>query len=330
MTKTALITGITGQDGSYLAELLLRKGYRVAGMVRGVSTPNLYRLRTIKDQIELVSGDLLDQNSLFSIIKSVQPDEVYNLAAQSFVPSSWNQPVLTGDLTALGVTRILEAVRFMKPDAKFFQASSSEIFGNARETPQSENTPIRPCSPLGIAKAYGHWITVNYRESYNMFACNGILFNHESPRRGLDFVARKITYGVARIKSGFQKKLHLGNIDTKRDWGYAPDYMEATWQIMAHDNPEDFVIATGEAHTVREIVQTAFELIGLIPEDHVVVDHRFFRPTEVGVLLGDNSKAQKILGWKPKTTFKQLVALLLESDLKKVKENPEESSLFSE
>lgn len=314
--KKALITGVTGQDGSYLAEFLLKKQYRVFGLVRRTSTVNLDRIRHLKHKINLVQGDLIDQHSLTYAIKDIQPDEVYNLGAQSFVPTSWNQPVLTGEITALGVIRILEAIKIAKPDTKFYQASSSEMFGKVRETPQNEKTPFYPRSPYGVAKVYGHWITVNYRESYKMFAVSGICFNHESPRRGIEFVTRKITNAVARIKLGKQKKLKLGNLQSKRDWGYAPDYVEAMWLMLQEKKPEDFVIATGETHSVREFVEEAFGVVGIKNwRKYVEQDERFLRPAEVDYLVGDASKAKKVLGWKPKTNFKELVKIMVEADL---------------
>ncbi len=318
--RRALITGITGQDGSYLADFLLSKGYRVFGLTRRTSTINFERIEHIIDKIELVPGDLIDQGSLDQAVKEIQPDEVYNLAAQSFVPTSWNQPVLTGEVTALGVTRILEAIRRVKPDTKFYQASSSEMFGKVREVPQSEQTPFYPRSPYGVSKVYGHWITVNYRESYNLFAVSGILFNHESPRRGLEFVTRKIAYGVAKIKLGLADKIVLGNLDAKRDWGYAPDYVEAMWLMLQQDKPEDYVIATGETHSVKEFVKEAFRVVGIENwQDYVVQDPRFMRPAEVDLLVGDASKAQKKLGWKPKTSFKELVKIMVKADLERLK-----------
>lgn len=317
MSKTALITGITGQDGSYLAEFLLAKGYRVVGITRRTSTPNYDRIKSIVDQIELIPGDLLDQHSLTMAIKDVNPDEVYNLGAQSYVPTSWNQPVLTGEFTALGVTRILEAIRLVKPEAKFYQASSSEMYGKVVETPQTENTPFYPRSPYGVAKAYGHWITVNYRESYNMFAVSGILFNHESPRRGFEFVTRKISRAVARIKLGKQDKLFLGNLDSKRDWGYAPDYVEAMWLMLQQDKPKDYVIGTGETHSVREFLDEAFPVIGFDDWSSYVVSENQddMRPAEVDLLVADPSKAKAELGWQPKVTFKELVKIMVEADL---------------
>lgn len=317
MARTALITGITGQDGSYLAELLLSKGYKVFGMVRRSSSEKVERIQHLGSQITLLQGDLHDQSSLVSCIKDSQPDEVYNLAAQSFVPTSWNQPILTGDITGLGVTRMLEAIRAVKPDARFYQASSSEMFGKVRETPQSESTPFYPRSPYGVAKTYGHFITVNYRESYNLFACSGILFNHESPRRGFEFVTRRITNGVARIKCGLEKELLLGNLDAKRDWGFAGDYVEAMWLMLQQHTADDYVIATGETHTVREFVETAFEHVGLDWNKFVKIDKSLLRPAEVDLLVGDASKAKKMLHWTPKVTFKELVRTMMDADLKR-------------
>ncbi len=317
--KTALITGITGQDGSYLAELLLEEGYRVVGMTRRSSTDVHERIEHLTDRIEIVSGDLLDQSSITSIVADVRPDEIYNLAAQSFVPTSWNQPVLTGEFTALGATRVLEAVRHVDTKIKFYQASSSEMFGKVVEVPQSETTPFYPRSPYGVAKLYGHWITINYRESFNIFACSGILFNHESERRGKEFVTRKITDGVARIKLGLQQKLHLGNLDAKRDWGFAGDYVRAMWLMLQQDAPDDYVVATGETYTVREFVRLAFEAAGLTYEDHVVIDPRFMRPAEVDLLVGDPSKARVKLGWTPKVTFDQLIHRMVAADLERLK-----------
>lgn len=319
MAKKAFITGITGQDGSYLAELLLKKNYQVYGLTRRTSTSNYDRIKDIQDDITLIPGDILDQHSLTHAIREIQPDEVYNLAAQSFVPASWSQPVLTGEFTALGVTRVLEALRIAKPDAKFYQASSSEMFGKVQQTPQIENTPFYPRSPYGVAKVYGHWITVNYRESYDMFAVSGILFNHESERRGLEFVTRKITHGVARIKLGKQKELLLGNLDSKRDWGYAPDYVEAMWLMLQQDKPDDYVIATGKTWSVKQFVEMAFKSVNLNWKDYVKKDEKFMRPAEVDLLVGDPSKAKKTLGWKPKTSFKQMVELMVQADLKKEK-----------
>ncbi len=317
MAKKALITGITGQDGSYLAELLLEKGYKVYGLNRRTSTPNYSRIASIVDQIELVSGDLLDQHSLTTAVKDIQPDEIYNLAAQSFVKASWEQPMLTGESTGLGVTRMLEAVRFACPSAKFYQASSSEMFGKVQEIPQVESTPFWPRSPYGVAKVYGHWITVNYRESYQLFAVSGILFNHESPRRGLEFVTRKISSTVAKIKYGKVDKLYLGNPDAKRDWGYAKDYVEMMHLMLQQETPEDFVIATGETHSVSEFVEQAFEVAGISNWREKVVwnDPRYSRPAEVDHLIGNPAKAKKILGWVPKTSFAELVRLMVESDL---------------
>jgi GDPmannose 4,6-dehydratase len=313
--KTALITGITGQDGSYLAELLLEKGYRVVGVVRRSSTENFERIAPIKDRIELAQADLLDQYSLIEAVRSVLPDEVYNLAAQSFVPTSWNQPVLTGEFTALGVTRLLEAIRLVNPKIRFYQASSSEMFGKVRETPQNENTPFHPRSPYGVAKVYGHFITVNYRESYNLFAVSGILFNHESPRRGLEFVTRKVSDGVARIKLGLAQELRLGNLEARRDWGFAGDYVEAMWRMLQQETPEDYVVATGETHSVQELVEAAFAHVELDWQPYVVQDPAFYRPAEVDLLVGDATKARARLGWKPKVTFRQLVAMMVDADL---------------
>lgn len=316
MKKTALITGITGQDGSYLAELLLNEGYRVVGMTRRTSTDVHERIAHLVDDIEFVSSDLLDQSSITSIMRDVRPAEVYNLAAQSFVPTSWQQPVLTGEFTALGVTRVLEAVRAADPAIRFYQASSSEMFGKVVETPQRETTPFYPRSPYGVAKVYGHWITVNYRESYNMFAVSGICFNHESERRGKEFVTRKITDGVARIKLGLAKELRLGNLDSQRDWGFAGDYVRAMWLMLQQDTPDDFVIATGRTHSVRDFVRIAFESAGLGSyEPYVVLDERFVRPAEVDLLIGDPSKAKRVLGWEPKVSFEELVEMMVRADL---------------
>ena len=314
--KTALITGINGQDGSYLAELLLSKGYRVAGIVRRSSTETQQRIEHIRSKIEIYQADLLDQSSLAKVLADVQPDEVYNLAAMSFVPTSWQQPVLTAEFTAVGVTRMLEALRQSCPTAKFYQASSSEMYGKVLEVPQSENTPFYPRSPYGVAKAYGHYITVNYRESYSLFACSGILFNHESPRRGLEFVTRKITDAVAKIKLGLQSELRLGNLDARRDWGFAGDYVRAMWLMLQQDTADDFVIGTGETHTVREFVEIAFNHVGLDHQKYVVVDPKFYRPAEVDLLLGDPTKAMKTLGWKPDVSFNQLVTMMVDADLK--------------
>ncbi len=316
MKKTALITGITGQDGSYLAELLLEKGYRVVGMTRRTSTDVHERIQHIFEDIEFVSGDLLDQNSISTIINDVRPSEVYNLAAQSFVPASWTQPVLTGEFTALGATRVLEAIRAVDPKIRFYQASSSEMFGKVVEVPQKESTPFYPRSPYGVAKVYGHWITVNYRESYDMFAVSGILFNHESSRRGKEFVTRKISDGVARIKLGLAKELRLGNLDAQRDWGFAGDYVRAMWLMLQHATPDDYVIATGRTHSVREFVRIAFEAAGLGSyEPYVVTDPRFMRPAEVDLLVGDPSKAKRVLGWEPEVTFEELVEMMVRADI---------------
>lgn len=313
--KTALITGITGQDGSYLAEFLLSKGYRVVGMIRRTSTINFDRITHIQDDVELAQADLLDQMSLVDVLREFRPAEVYNLAAQSFVPTSWKQPVLTGEFTALGVTRLLEAIRIVDPTVRFYQASSSEMFGKVQEVPQRESTPFYPRSPYGVAKVYGHWITVNYRESYNLYACSGILFNHESPRRGLEFVTHKVTHAVARIKLELAEKVHLGNLDAQRDWGYAGDYVEAMWHMLQQDEPDDYVIATGETHSVRELCEIAFEHVGLNWQDHVVVDERFYRPAEVDLLVGDASKARAKLGWKPTVNFESLIKMMVDADL---------------
>ncbi len=321
--KTALITGITGQDGSYLAEFLLEKNYKVFGITRRTSTPNYDRIKNIVNHIELVQGDLMDQHSLTYAIKDSQPDEIYNLAAQSFVPTSWNQPVLTGEFTALGVTRMLEAMRIAKPEAKFYQASSSEMFGKVQQTPQSETTPFYPRSPYGVAKVYGHWITVNYRESYDLFAVSGILFNHESPRRGLEFVTRKISNAIARIKLGKLKKLELGNPDAKRDWGYAKDYVEAMWLMLQQDNPDDFVIGTGHTHSVREFVELAFAAAKIDNwQKYVEFNAKpYMRPAEVDYLIADPSKAHQVLGWKPKTSFPELVRIMVEEDIEREQKN---------
>ncbi len=315
MTKRALITGVTGQDGSYLAEFLLDKGYDVIGMVRRSSTVNFERITHLMDHIEFVSGDLLDPMSLVEILRAHSPDEVYNLAAQSFVQTSFAQPVLTGETTALGVTRVLDAIRIADDSMRFYQASTSEMFGKVHEVPQSETTPFHPRSPYGVAKVYGHWITVNYRESYDLHASSGILFNHESPRRGLEFVTRKITHGVAQIALGQATELRLGNLDAKRDWGFAGDYVEAMWRMLQQEAPDDFVICTGETHSVREFCELAFGRAGLDYEDHVVVDERFFRPAEVDLLVGDAAKAETQLGWRPRTRFNQLVEMMVDHDL---------------
>jgi GDPmannose 4,6-dehydratase len=315
MARRALITGITGQDGSYLAELLLEKGYEVTGMVRRSSTVTFERISHIQDRLTLVPGDLLDEASLIEVLRSHRPHEVYNLAAQSFVQTSFGQPVLTGETTALGVTRLLDAIRLVDPDIRFYQASSSEMFGKVLEVPQNERTPFYPRSPYGVAKVYGHWITVNYRESYQLHATSGILFNHESSRRGLEFVTRKISHGVARIKLGLDDELRLGNLEAQRDWGYAGDYVEAMWLMLQQDAADDYVIATGETHSVREFCELAFGHVGLDYEDFVVQDERFFRPAEVDLLVGDASKARAVLGWKPKTSFEELVHLMVDADL---------------
>jgi len=314
--KTAVITGITGQDGSYLAEFLLQKNYKVIGIVRRTSTINNERIKHIQDKVVLEAGDLLDQSSLTEIIRKHQPDEVYNLAAQSFVQTSFTQPVLTGEFTALGVTRILEALRTCQSKAKFYQASSSEMFGKVHEVPQTETTPFHPRSPYGVAKLYGHWITINYRESYDMFACNGILFNHESPRRGIEFVTRKITYAVARIKHGLQKKLYLGNLEARRDWGFAGDYVRAMWLMLQREKPEDYVVSTNETHSVKEFCEIAFQHVGLKYQEYVEVDPQFYRPAEVDLLIGDSSKARKELGWVPDVNFNKLVAMMVDEDMK--------------
>jgi GDPmannose 4,6-dehydratase len=315
--RTALITGITGQDGSYLAELLLGKGYRVVGIVRRSSTTPYERISHLVDQVELLSADLLDQHSLVDAMQECKPDEIYNLAAQSFVQTSWTQPVLTGEFTALGVTRMLEAVRKAAPKARFYQASSSEMFGKVVETPQRETTPYYPRSPYGVAKCYGHWITVNYRESFGLYAVSGILFNHESPRRGLEFVTRKVTDGVARIKLGHQRELHLGNLDARRDWGFAGDYVDAMWRMLQQDEPDDYVVGTGETWSVRQLCEIAFECAGLNWEDHVVFDQKFMRPAEVDLLVADPSKAKRVLGWEPKVGFKELVQMMYDADLER-------------
>ena len=311
----ALITGITGQDGSYLADFLLSKGYRVVGMVRRSSTLAFARLAHIQDEIELVQGDLHDQGSVVSIVERYRPDEVYNFAAQSFVPMSWNQPVLTGDATALGVARLLEAIRLTRPEARFYQASSSEMFGKAREVPQSEETPFYPRTPYGVAKVYGHWITVNYREEHGLFACSGILYNHESPRRGLEFVTRKITHGAALIKLGLAKELRLGNLEARRDWGFAGDYVKAMWLMLQQDQPDDYVVCTGETHSVRDFCQAAFSHVGLDYRDYVVQDPRFYRPAEIDLLVGNPRRAREKLGWESEVSFEELVQMMVENDL---------------
>jgi len=315
MARTALITGVTGQDGSYLAELLLEKGYRVVGMVRRASTENFERIAHLKDRVDLRQADLLDQLSLIDLLKDVQPDEIYNLAAQSFVPTSWQQPVLTAEFDAVGVTRILEAMRNAASGARFYQASSSEMFGKVRETPQRETTPFHPRSPYGVAKVYGHFITVNYRESYGLYAVSGILFNHESPRRGMEFVTRKVTDGVARIKLGLARELKLGNLDARRDWGFAGDYVEAMWRMLQQPTADDYVVATGETHSVGELVEVAFGAVGLDWRQHVKTDPAFLRPAEVDLLIGDAAKAHEKLGWKPRVSFPELVRMMYEHDL---------------
>src|SRR4051812_7562983 len=317
--KTAVITGVTGQDGSYLAELLLEKGYEVIGVVRRTSHDSYERIGHLLDRVHIVAADLLDQHSLTTVIRDAKPDEVYNLAAQSFVPTSWNQPVLTGEFTALGVTKMLEAMRYGAPKARFYQASSSEMFGKVRDVPQNENTPFYPRSPYGVAKAYGHFITVNYRESYGLFAASGILFNHESPRRGLEFVTRKISDAVARIKLGMQERLALGNLEAKRYWGYAPDYVDAMWRMLQADTPEDYIIATHENHSVQEFCEVAFAHAGLDWKSHVYVEPAFVRPAEVDVLIGDPSKARRKLGWEPTVHFRKLVELMVDADLHRLK-----------
>lgn len=319
MAKKALITGITGQDGSYLADLLLEKGYEVTGMVRRSSTEKFERIEHIKDKVNIQQADLLDQYSIIKLLNKVQPDEVYNLAAMSFVPTSWNQPVLTAEFTAIGVTRMLEAIHAVNPKIRFYQASSSEMFGKVREVPQSEKTPFYPRSPYGVAKVYGHWITVNYRESYDIFGVSGILFNHESPRRGLEFVTRKVTHNAAKIKLGLEKEIRMGNLDAKRDWGYAGDYVKAMWLMLQQPEPDDYVIATGETHSVQELMEVAFSYLDLDYRDFVVIDKQFIRPAEVDLLVGDNSKARKILGWKPDVDFAGLVKIMVDSDLELVK-----------
>jgi GDPmannose 4,6-dehydratase len=316
--KRALITGITGQDGSYLAELLLEQGYEVIGVARRSSTVNFERIFHIQDKITLATGDLLDEVSVINLLREYRPVEVYNLAAQSFVPTSWSQPVLTGEVTALGVTRVLDAIRTVDPEIRLYQASSSEMFGKVVEVPQKETTPFYPRSPYGVAKVYGHWITVNYRESYGLHASSGMLFNHESPRRGIEFVTRKISYNVARIKEGLEQKLHLGSLESQRDWGFAGDYVRAMWLMLQQDEPDDYVVATGETHSVREFCQVAFARAGLDYEDHVVVDEKFFRPAEVDLLVGDPSKAKAKLGWETKVDFKQLAELMVDADIEQM------------
>ncbi len=312
---TALITGITGQDGSYLADFLLTQGYRVVWMVRRSSTENFERIEHLRDKVEICQADLLDQLSMINLLRQVRPREVYNLASMSFVPTSWEQPVLTGEFTALGVTRMLEAVRLVDREIRFYQASSSEMFGKVQEVPQTELTRFYPRSPYGVAKVYGHWITVNYRESYGMFACSGILFNHESPRRGKEFVTRKVTDGATRIKHGLAQKICLGNLDARRDWGYAGDYVEAMWRMLQQPQPDDYVIATGETHAVRELCEIAFARLGLHWQEHVVVDPKLVRPAEVDLLQGDASKAKRVLGWQPRVSFRQLVEMMVDADM---------------
>ncbi len=316
MKKTALITGITGQDGSYLADFLLEKEYRVIGMVRRSSSERFDRISHIRDKIEIFQADLLDQYSITRLVEEVRPDEIYNLAAMSFVPTSWTQPVLTAEFTAVGVTRMLEAVRSVDPKIRFYQASSSEMFGKVKEIPQTENTPFHPRSPYGVAKTYGHWITVNYRESYDIFAVSGILFNHESPRRGLEFVTRKVSNAAARIKLGLADKLPMGTLEAKRDWGFAGDYVQAMWLMLQQDSPDDFVVATGETHSVRELVEIAFSHVGLDYRDHVIQDERFMRPAEVDLLIGNPEKAKNKLGWIPKVNFEELVRMMVDADIK--------------
>jgi GDPmannose 4,6-dehydratase len=320
MTKKALITGITGQDGSYLAEFLLSQGYQVIGMVRRTSTVTFGRIEHIQDQITLAHGDLLDQTSMLDLMREYKPDEIYNLAAQSFVPVSWKQPVLTGEFTALGVTRMLEAMRTIVPEARFYQASSSEMFGKVREVPQNEKTPFYPRSPYGVAKVYGHWITVNYRESYDLFACSGILFNHESPRRGLEFVTRKVTHGVAQIKLGLANELQLGNLDSQRDWGYAGDYVRAMWLMLQQDGPDDYVVGTGETHSVRQLCEVAFGCANLDWERYVLSAQEFYRPAEVDLLVSDPAKARKVLGWEPKVSFEELIKMMVAADIAHLKQ----------
>ena len=317
--KKALITGITGQDGSYLAELLLEKGYQVYGMVRRASTENFERIEHIRDKITLRQADLLDQSSIINLIDEIRPQELYNLAAQSFVATSWQQPLLTGEFTALGVCRVLEAIRLVDSSIKFYQASSSEMFGKVVEVPQNEKTPFYPRSPYGVSKVFGHYLTINYRESYDLYACSGILFNHESPRRGLEFVSRKVTHGVARIKMGLDKELKMGNLDAERDWGYAGDYVEAIWLMLQQEKPDDYVIATGIKHSVKDLAELAFSHVGMDYKDFVVLDKAFLRPAEVDQLLGDSTKAEAHIGWKPKVSFEELISMMVEADLERVK-----------
>jgi GDPmannose 4,6-dehydratase len=323
MQKRALITGITGQDGSYLAEFLLTQGYKVYGLVRRTSTLNFERIQHIQDDITLIPGDMLDLTSLINALREAQPSEVYNLAAQSFVQTSWSQPVFTGNVTALGVTRLLDAIRAVNPEIRFYQASSSEMFGKVREVPQTETTPFYPRSPYGVAKVYGHWITINYRESYDLHATSGILFNHESPRRGLEFVTRKVTYNAARIKLGLADELRMGNLDARRDWGFAGDYVKAMWLMLQQDTPDDYVVATGETHTVARLLEIAFACVDLDWKKYVVQDERYMRPAEVDLLVGDPSKAGHVLGWEPEVTFEQLVQMMVEADYETLKkQNP--------
>ena len=322
MGKRALITGVTGQDGSYLAEFLLSKDYEVYGMVRRTSTVRYERIQHIQNQIHIVQGDMGDHASLITAISTIQPDEIYNLAAQSFVPTSWNQPVFTGDITGLGVTRILDAIRSVNPQIKYYQASSSEMFGEVREVPQNESTPFYPRSPYGVAKVYGHWITVNYRESYDLFTCSGILFNHESPRRGLEFVTRKVTHHVAMIKLELANEIRIGNLESQRDWGYAGDYVRAMWLMLQQNEPDDYVIATGKTHSVERLLEVAFGHVGLNWRDYTVQDPQFMRPAEVDLLVGDATKANQELGWQPKVTFEELIGVMVDADLKKLRENP--------
>ena len=322
MGKRALITGVTGQDGSYLAEFLLSKDYEVYGMVRRTSTVRYERIQHIQNQIHIVQGDMGDHASLITAISTIQPDEIYNLAAQSFVPTSWNQPVFTGDITGLGVTRILDAIRSVNPQIKYYQASSSEMFGEVREVPQNESTPFYPRSPYGVAKVYGHWITVNYRESYDLFTCSGILFNHESPRRGLEFVTRKVTHHVAMIKLELANEIRIGNLESQRDWGYAGDYVRAMWLMLQQNEPDDYVIATGKTHSVERLLEVAFGHVGLNWRDYAVQDPQFMRPAEVDLLVGDATKANQELGWQPKVTFEELIGVMVDADLKKLRENP--------
>ena len=327
--KKALITGITGQDGSYLAELLLKKGYQVYGLRRRTSNLNYGNAEHLKNDIEFIYADMTDVPSLVTALEKSDPDEVYNLAAQSFVQTAWEQPILTGQVDAMGVTNLLEAIRITKPEAKFYQASTSEMFGKVQETPQKETTPFYPRSPYAVAKLYGHWITINYRESYDMFACCGILFNHESPRRGLEFVTRKVTDAAVRIKLGLQKELRMGNLDSKRDWGFAGDYVYAMWLMLQQEKPDDYVVATGETRTVRELLDTAFQCVGLNYEDYVVIDPKFIRPAEVQLLLGDSSKARKKLSWKPKVSFQEMIGMMVEEDMRRVKAEQNQKEFLS-